>query len=599
MSERVLTVGGNKATRPITDFMIGIAGTEFYVGPNATGAGDDGRSGRSKETSLATLEAAIALATASKNDIIYLLPGHTETVATAGAISLDKIGLRVIGLGTGALRPTFTFSATDSTITLTAASCELKNIIVKPSIDNVVSPIVVSAADCKVDFECQEASATVQCTSAFLTTAGADRLDLKLKHVGFIAGAGCVNAIRLVGVDTAKIDVDFYGVASTAIVEFHTTECYNIDIKGYFYNSGTTDLSKNVIDTKTGGTWFVKGYDGAAGGGFSGGSGQTIAGDDISTLSAAVATAQADLDILTGATGANLLTATQASVDAIEVDTGTTIPGTIATVQADLDILTGVTGANLLTATQASIDAIEVDTSTTIPATITTAQNDLDIITGATGVNLLTATQASIDAIEVDTSTTIPATITTAQNDLDIITGATGVNLLTATQASIDAIEVDTGTTLPATLAAIPQCVVKADGAVLAGLDPIFTVSGGPVRCKIVGLVTTAIGADATNLRLQHITTDPAATVELNAGAVAATSDAAGTFYYNVGATSVFTPSAGLGFLLANPVTVEEVEFLLAPGVVQCLGSVATTGVIAWYITFTPLSPLSVVTAAA
>ena len=45
-------------------------------------------------------------------------------------------------------------------------------------------------------------------------------------------------------------------------------------------------------------------------------------------------------------------------VDAILVDTGTTIPATITTAQADLDIITGASGANLLTATQASIDAL-------------------------------------------------------------------------------------------------------------------------------------------------------------------------------------------------------------------------------------------------
>lgn len=223
----------------------------------------------------------------------------------------------------------------------------------------------------------------------------------------------------------------------------------------------------------------------------------------------------------------------------------------------------------------------------------------MDILTGATGANLLTATQASIDAIETDTGTTIPGLIATAQADLDIITGATGVNLLAATQASIDAIEVDTSTTLPATLAAMPQCVLKADGACLNGLDPLFTVAGGPVRCKIVGLVTTVIGSNVANFRLQHITTTPAATVELNAGAVAVTDDAAGTFYRNLGDASIFTPSAGLGFDLVDPVTIEETEFLLAPGVVQCLGSAANTGVIAWYMTYTPLSPLSVVTAAA
>lgn len=151
--------------------------------------------------------------------------------------------------------------------------------------------------------------------------------------------------------------------------------------------------------------------------------------------------------------------------------------------------------------------------------------------------------------------------------------------------------------TYDATLA-IKKCVVKTDGAVLTGLDPIFTISGGPVRCKIAGIVTTVIGADATNLRLQHITTTPSATVNLNAGAVACTSDAAGTLYYNVGATSVFTPVTA-GFVILDPVTVEETEFILNPGVVQCLGSAATTGVIAWYMTYEPLSPSSVVTAAA
>lgn len=44
--------------------------------------------------------------------------------------------------------------------------------------------------------------------------------------------------------------------------------------------------------------------------------------DDLATASA-LTTAQNDLDILTGADGVNLLSATQASIDAIETDTGT------------------------------------------------------------------------------------------------------------------------------------------------------------------------------------------------------------------------------------------------------------------------------------
>jgi len=296
MSERIVTVGGPNPTRPLSEFNRNIAGTEFYVGPNATGAGDDGRAGRSKESSLATLAKALTLVTASKNDIIYLLPGHTETLSTAAAIAVSKIGVRIVGLGTGALRPTFTFSATDATMTMTAASCSIENVIIKPSIDAVVSPIVVSAPDCKVDVEIQDESATVECECGILTTAGADRLDVNLRYRGFIAGDACVNAIRLVGVDTAKINVDFYGVASTSIVEFHTTACHDIDITGKFYNDGTS-LTKNVVDTVTGSTWSVQGWDGNSNANFTGGDNAAIASDDISAVATDVTAILADTDL--------------------------------------------------------------------------------------------------------------------------------------------------------------------------------------------------------------------------------------------------------------------------------------------------------------
>gem|GEM_PF-2677253 len=157
---------------------------------------------------------------------------------------------------------------------------------------------------------------------------------------------------------------------------------------------------------------------------------------------------------------ADLLAATQASIDATEADTNELqvddYPTTLATLatatalttaQNDLDIITGADGVNLLSATQASIDATEADTNelqvddypttlaTLATATaLTTAQNDLDIITGADGVNLLSATQASIDAIEVDTGTTLDAAIAVIDANVDqieaaVITNAAGVDI--------------------------------------------------------------------------------------------------------------------------------------------------------------------------
>jgi hypothetical protein len=145
---------------------------------------------------------------------------------------------------------------------------------------------------------------------------------------------------------------------------------------------------------------------------------------------------------------------------------------------------------------------------------------------------------------------------------------------------------------------AIPQCIAKTDGAVLNGSDNLFTITGGMIRCKIVGLVTTVL-VGAANLRLTFTSVAPAATINLNAGAVAVDNDAAGTIYYNVGATSVFTPAASLGGIILDPVTVEETEFLLAPGTIKALGSAAATGVIAWYLSYIPLSKNVVVAAAA
>lgn len=74
----------------------------------------------------ATIDAAIGACTAGAGDVIYVLPGHTETV-TATSIAHDVSGVSVVGLGKGGLRPTFTFSTAAATITVTAANGSWSN----------------------------------------------------------------------------------------------------------------------------------------------------------------------------------------------------------------------------------------------------------------------------------------------------------------------------------------------------------------------------------------------------------------------------------------------------------------------------------------
>jgi len=115
---------------------------------------------------------------------------------------------------------------------------------------------------------------------------------------------------------------------------------------------------------------------------------QTVATvTDVTNLHASAATAAAqttaqnDLDIVTGADGAVLLSGTQASVDAIEVDTGTTIPALLpaALVGGKIDANVGAISASTTAA-----DNLEESTEAIIPGssvtgTLSTTQSTSDL----------------------------------------------------------------------------------------------------------------------------------------------------------------------------------------------------------------------------
>ena len=94
-----------------------------------SGNGASTNSGRSPDLALTTLDAAVGKCTASRGDIIIVLPGHAETISTAGAIALDVAGISVIGIGQGADRPTITLDAVAASVTVGAASIHVENLL--------------------------------------------------------------------------------------------------------------------------------------------------------------------------------------------------------------------------------------------------------------------------------------------------------------------------------------------------------------------------------------------------------------------------------------------------------------------------------------
>ena len=124
-------------------------GSILFVDSGATNAADTAGCGMSWDQPLATLDAAIALCVANAGSEIHLAPGHTETYAAAGAnLTLDVVGISIIGHGNGTDRPTFTFTTeTTADINITAANVTLENIIFIGDVDGLAAPFHLTAAN--------------------------------------------------------------------------------------------------------------------------------------------------------------------------------------------------------------------------------------------------------------------------------------------------------------------------------------------------------------------------------------------------------------------------------------------------------------------
>ena len=210
----------------ITDMGVS-TGRRFYVDSGSATGSDGGGSGRNPESPKLTLDEPFtdAIVTASNGDIIYCMPGHAENLAADSTVDMDIAGVKVIGIGEGAARPTFTCTVTTGDFKLAAASSVIENLLFLNDIDNSTGLLEVSAADCKIlDCEFRESDAAKFADMLILTTAAADRLEIGRCSIIGNTADGAVSAISLIGADGAHIhDCWIYGDFSTANIDFATT----------------------------------------------------------------------------------------------------------------------------------------------------------------------------------------------------------------------------------------------------------------------------------------------------------------------------------------------------------------------------------------
>lgn len=127
---------------------IGHSGSTFWV-DSVTGS--NGNDGLSPSSPVATIDYAVGLCTASKGDVIFVMPGHAENISAATSLVVDVAGVSIIGLGNGSNRPTLTYTATAGSIEMDAANTRLSNVRLVAGIASVVVAINVDADNVEVD----------------------------------------------------------------------------------------------------------------------------------------------------------------------------------------------------------------------------------------------------------------------------------------------------------------------------------------------------------------------------------------------------------------------------------------------------------------
>lgn len=115
-----------------------------------SGTGSDGNKGTFSQP-FASIDYAVGQCTASRGDVIMVKPYHAETITASNVITMDKIGVHIIGLGLGTQRPTLTGNYAGDLITMTAAGCSVSNLYFPaPSTDAQTADINIAAAGCSV-----------------------------------------------------------------------------------------------------------------------------------------------------------------------------------------------------------------------------------------------------------------------------------------------------------------------------------------------------------------------------------------------------------------------------------------------------------------
>lgn len=221
----------------------------------------------------ATLAYAITQCTASKGDIIYLAPGHAETVASAEAINLNISGVTIVFLGEGSNRATLNFSTvTNASLNVGASDVTIINFRGVSGIDALTAPITINSSFCTfINAEWYDVSAKAA-THVFLI--GTNGIMATINGFKFYASTFGTQKQYCIGIEGASDitlkNIDITGDFSIANIDNSPTATTNLRLEniklknlnatpkpGMVLQANTTGQAKNLDFRIASGSYYV------------------------------------------------------------------------------------------------------------------------------------------------------------------------------------------------------------------------------------------------------------------------------------------------------------------------------------------------------
>ena len=224
----------------------------------------------------ATLKYAVNTAcTASRGDIVFVGPGHAETISDATTLTLANAGVAVIGLGNGSLRPTFTFStAATANIPITAANMSIQNCLFKANFADVASFFTATSTNTPTDFavqncEFRDTSSILNALTVITGNATANSMDglyfcdNRISSLGTTAATTAIILASATDRVTIKRNYGNWAVLNdtAAILAAGTAQVTNLDFGGNVLQRPNTSSTGGSFVSGSGNAWTGHCYD--------------------------------------------------------------------------------------------------------------------------------------------------------------------------------------------------------------------------------------------------------------------------------------------------------------------------------------------------